>query len=239
MKIKYDLRSLKFTKILAIVSLVLFILGLAASCFDALMENAETWMLGTVIFCIEGAGFIMILCWGSYFRGRCYIKRLKAYGYEVPYKKSDYGCDVRNLPKIGEPEGVSIGSKYSKVFMIISLIMYVVLLALDGYYFAKWRPLIKDSADALYFMLMTFHLFWPIYAFILNKQSDKDKYRDDVEQDFSRKPRWSLEGLILAVVIMGLASLYSNLMAHTMTEYIYKTRLVEQQEQLETNEQYN
>lgn len=239
MRIRYDISTLKYTKIVAVISTVLFLLGIVASCCDTLFANAATWILGAIVFCIEGAGLIMILCWGSYFRGRCYIKRLKAYGYEVPYNKKEYGCDVRTLPKIGEPEGVSLGGKYSKAFMIISLIMYVVLLALDGYYFAKWRPLIKDSADALYFMLMTFHLFWPIYAFILNKQSDKDKYRDDVEQDFSRKPRWSLEGIILAVVIMGLASLYSNLMAHTMTEYIYKTRLVEQQEQLETNEQYN
>lgn len=233
MRIKYDLKSLKYTKIVGIISLVLCLLGFGVASCEILFEEVgfftESWFLGLIVFCIEGAGLVTVLCWGSFLVGKCYILRLKSYGYELPLRKKDYDFDVRKLPKVSEPKGVSIGSKYSKTFMIISLVMYIILLVLDSYYYAKWHILVKDSAEALFVLLMIFHLFWPIFAFVLNKQSDKDRYRDDVETDFSKKPRICLESLIIAVLVMGLISLYANMTAHSMTKYIYKSRLAQEQ----------
>lgn len=228
MKIKYDLRTLKLTKIVAIVSSVMFLIGLALLFWDSVMEQFGNGLLGLWLLFFEGAGLVMILCWGSYWAGRCYMKRLKSYGYELPINKKDYNNNLRNLPIVAEPEGVSLGSKYSRAFMIVALALYVIFLGLDIYYYAKWNFMGENSLG-LFIVIMILHLFWVFFALALRKQSNKEKYRDDVEKDYSRKTRWSMEGLIVAVVIMAFISLYANICAHTMTEYIYKSQQLNEQ----------
>lgn len=224
MRIKYDLQSIKCTKILAVITLIMFITGIVLSIFDPFTNlEANDFIIIIIVICIEGGGFLSLLCWISYFMGTCYIKRLIAYGYEIPYRKKDYNNNLNNLPITEASQGKSIGSKYSRIFMFISIFIYILFLSLDIYYYAKWY-FMKDSATALFILLMIFHLFWPIFALILKKQSNKDKYRDDVEKDYTKKPRICLETLILTIIIMSCLSLFATSTAHSMTKYVYKSQ---------------
>ena len=56
---------------------------------------------------------------------------------------------------------------------------------------------------------------------MLKKQSNKEKYRDDVEPDTTRKERWSLEQLLFTMMILFLLSLFANNTAYSMTNYIF------------------
>lgn len=53
-----------------------------------------------------------------------------------------------------------------------------------------------------------------------------------MEPDTSRKERWSLEQVVFTMFVLFLLSLFANYTAHFMTEYIFRTRIDHDLEQV-------
>lgn len=213
-RIKYDKQSITIIKGTAVAATILFFVGLALM----LMEINGTEIL-TLFALYIGAG-LSVACYIALVAGWLYMKRLKGYGYKVPENKGDYDGKIENLPKLINVEETSIYSVHSKWCSRACVLIFAVFLVLDVLYFLKWK-FMKDNCKSLFVLCFFFYLIWIIFALALKKQSNREKYRDDVEPDNKRKERWSLEQILFTMIVLCLLSLFANYTAHSMTRYIF------------------
>lgn len=67
--------------------------------------------------------------------------------------------------------------------------------------------------------------FWLIPIFILKKEMNLQKYKDDVEIDITRKTRKNVVSGVLLLILLTLMASYVKATAHSMTKYIYVSRM--------------
>lgn len=215
-RIKYDKRSMTIIKVTSIVATILFVVGIALMFME--INGTE---LPTLFALYIGAG-LSVVCYVNLVAGWLYMKRLKKYGYMIPEKKSDYDGKIENLPKLNNVEDTSIFSEHSIWGYRACILIFAVFIILDVGYFLQWK-FMKETCKSLFVLCFFFYLIWILFALVLKKQSNKEKYRDDVEPDTTRKERWSLEENLLAMIILCLLSLFANSTAYSMTKYIFNT----------------
>ncbi len=215
-RIKYDKQSMTILKGTAILATILFVVGLILM----LIEISGTEVIMLLALYIGGG--LAFACYTALVAGWLYMKRLKRYGYKIPENKSHYDGKIENLPKLINVEETSIYSLHSKWCSRACALIFAVFFVLDVLYFLKWK-FMKDNCKSLFVLCFLFYLIWIIFAFALKKQSNKEKYRDDVEIDTARKERWSLEQILFTMIILCLLSLFANYTAHSMTGYIFNT----------------
>ena len=213
-RIKYDKQSMKILMGTFIVAMLLLVIGIVL--LSMKVSGTEIFILLTLYL----GGVLAVFSLAGLLAGFLYMKRLKKYGYEIPVKKSDYDEKIENLPKTSEAEGTSLFSVHSKWSCRACVLLFFFFLILDVLYYVKWKFMGDGSLFVLCFF---FYLIWLIFALALKKQSNGKKYRDDVEPDASRKERWSLEQVVFTMFVLFLLSLYANYTAHSMTEYIFRT----------------
>ena len=98
--------------------------------------------------------------------------------------------------------------------------LFVVFAVLDVRYYLQWK-FMKENCTALFGLCFFFYLIWILFALVLKKQSNKNKYRDDVEPDTTRKERWSLEQILFTMTILCLLCIFANDTAYSMTKYVF------------------
>lgn len=217
-QIKYDKQSMNIIKNIAIVATIIFALGITLMVME--INGTEILML----FVLYIGGGLSVGCYAALVAGCLYIKRLKGYGYKIPEKKSDYDGKVENLPKLDHVEETSIYSKHSKWGSRACLLMFIIFVVLDVIYYQQWK-FMKDNSKSFFVLCFLFYLIWVLFALVLKKQSNKNKYRDDVEPDVARKIRWSLEEILFTMVILCLLSIFANSTAYSVTRYIFNTMI--------------
>lgn len=215
-RIKYDKQQMKAIKITAVIATILFVVGIVLM----QMEISGTEVL--ILFALYIGAGLSLACYGALVSGWLYMKRLNGYGYEIPENKRDYDGKIENLPKLKNIDGTSVYSKHSKWCSRTCFLIFVMFLLLDVNYYFKWK-FMEENCKSLFVLCFLFYLIWPVFALALKKQSNKEKYRDDVEVDAARKERWNLEQVIFTMLILCVLSLFANYTAHSMTGYIFNT----------------
>lgn len=215
-RIKYDKLQMKAIKVTAVIAAILFVVGIVLVQME--ISGTEVLMLFALYI---GAG-LSVACYAALVSGWLYMKRLNGYGYEIPENKSDYNGKIENLPKLKNIDATSIYSKHSKWCSRACFLIFVIFLLFDVSYFLQWK-FMEENCKSLFVLCFFFYLIWLVFALVLKKQSNKEKYRDDVEVDATRKERWNLEQVIFTMLILCLLSLFANSTAHSMTRYIFNT----------------
>ena len=227
-KIKYDRRTIKILLVTTIVSAFLFLTGVV--CMLAEVEGAVVIaLLGLYV----GGGLFLFAGINLLF-GFCYIRRLKAYGYEIPYKKEDYGDDLRNVPHVNgkvRPEIKNVGRRVLSFFYAVVFLLANVW---NVHYIVRWHLFIGDTAILLLFIMLLFDSFWGISAFRLYRQGNMQRYRDDVEIDDSRKERTPVEnGIVSGIIFLCIMVLIKTLVIQ-FGENVFRSRAEHDQIHLET-----
>lgn len=127
----------------------------------------------------------------------CYFKRLKKHGYEVPYDRNIYGNDLKNvLNSYASGSLIDVpnqGSKESVILAIFHAMVFVFANVWNIYYIINWYKYVNDDAVFLLCVQIILDLGWLIAAIVYFRQRNSEKYRDDVELDFSKKERSGIE----------------------------------------------
>lgn len=218
-KIKYDLKSYKIIKVILAISGCM--LALALLLISTEIQGTE--VLSLLLLYIGGGLFIYCLL--ESLSAFCYFKRLKVYGYTVPEDKNDYAGFLQNLPRNPDNQACSVYSKFNKIAIIVCFIMLGICSILDFSFFIKWH-FMDGNCMFLFMVTLVFYLIvWLILVLIMHKQSNADKYRDDVEIDTGRKTRWT-PGLIAAnVIILFVICLIANSIATSMIKYVFESQI--------------
>lgn len=227
MKIKYDRRTTKILLITTIVSGLLIILGQVGVFIDT---------KGSVLIVLAGIYGVGLFLFSVFnlFAGLCYIHRLKHYGYEIPYKKSDYNNKLENVPHINRQ--FCAGTKQhteSSILFFICMSVYLMTNVWDIYYIVHWYKYVDSNATFLFCVQMILDFYWLISAVIFYKQRNIEKYRDDVELDVGRKKRISIEkGMIVCVIVLFFI-VHIKMSITNMSDYIFHSRAEHDQMYLE------
>lgn len=238
MSINYDRRTEKVLKCVALLALGLsvVIFGLMPALFMVMKQNMSNYFVimlyGLYLVAIPGlfAGIMWMDC-------KMYFARLKKYGYIIPERKRDYGNRLENVPRqmpldeTGQP--LDLGAKDSKKLGLIYLVIFGVILAEHMVYLVKWIPL--DPEGSLFVLIFTLvpNLFWPIAAMLFFRQQNSEKYADDVAFHPYKKRRMSLGKGILLAIIMACLVLFWTFGIRMLSEVIYRSNLIEQQQEME------
>lgn len=226
--IKYDKRSVKIYRILTLITVVYFLLSLLWMFIDIpIIRNAKLEEV-IIIAALFGLYFGVV---GTLYLGYqwisavFYLKRLEKYGFEVPENRKEYEI-VERLPQKENAAPVQEQDyhKGSKILTELSVLVAVIMLILTGYYFYKWS-LLGENANVMFVMQLIADAFWLIPIFIFKKEMNQQKYKDDVEIDITRRTRKNVVSGVLLISFLVLAALYVKATAHSMTKYIYVSRM--------------
>lgn len=231
MKIKYDKRTKKVLSITTCVSLMLFLAGFIVMYFE--IAGLELLFL----FGIYAGGGLLIYSFINLVFAACYFKRLNIHGYEVPYDRNRYGNDLKNVPN-SCASGSSIdvsnqGSKESVILAIFHLMVFVFANVWNIYYIISWYKYVNDNAVFLLCVQIILDLGWFIAAIVYFRQRNNEKYRDDVELDFSRKERSSIEKGILTGIVVLSVTVFIKAMVVNMSDYVFHSRQAKDQSTIE------
>lgn len=217
-RIKYDKKIMKMLIIFGTASALLVLSGIVML---ALEVRAA---LGFLFFAIAPGGLVCAAIWLYYAGGKMYFKRLKRYGYSIPESAKEYGYRLENVPREGKITEKSVFSKVNVIGSYVSFGLSMAAIILDVAYFIRWKN-IGENAYALTVVFIIPAVIWLCYALALLRQSNKEKYRDDVEIDPSRKRRESPETIFVTVIILIFASWFAFTIQETMTKYIFESML--------------
>lgn len=224
-RIKYDITFMKIAKVVGIVCACGIVIGIAL----IILHIPGTEL--AIVVLMEICGVLGIYFGYSFFCGRLYFNRLKKYGYEIPFSRKDYGNDIRNLKRIREPETSIYGVEARRICFVVCIGLLVVFFGMDIKFYQEWK-FMREECIAVLIPIMLFHLFWILYAVLIKIQENKSKYRDDAEYDEARKERYSVERIILTIVIIAAFSLFAVSTASSMTKYVYKTKISSDRDKL-------
>lgn len=227
MKIKYDRSTNKILLITTIVSGLLVMVGLF--CLFLNIDGTELIMLAGI-----GGGGLFLFSGLNLFAGLCYIHRLQIYGYEIPYKKSDYNDNLQNVPHVNRQFGAETKKNIeSRILFFLYIIVYLMANVWNMYYIVHWYKYVDSNATFLFFVQFIFDSYWLISASIFYRQRNTEKYRDDVELDAARKERTSMEKGIIVCVIILFFMVYIKMIITNMSDYIFHSRAEHDQMYLE------
>lgn len=225
LKIKYDCRDRKLFLILAIIftvlSLAALILSRLPDCDKFSSEMIALIFLGGLMFC----PILALATWLLFLNSALYLRRLGAYGYEIPINKKDYSASLDKLPKVEGSFSVPTGdSKESIALSVISLGVFVGVLINAIMFYLKYRELGDLKYMGIWGSVPLF-LFWLILAFLYWRQRLREKYKDNVEIDAKRKNRKQIEQGIVEILIYLIITIIWIVILYNWADYIYKSRL--------------
>ena len=148
--------------------------------------------------------------------------------------KKHMGNNLNNLPKTREA-GSSLFAKHSRMGMWMYFAFFVLFLVVDVMYLIKWH-FMKDICTFLFTVCLVLDSVWLIFAVIMRRQRNTEKYRDDVECDKTRKERLNLENIIVFAIFWAIVCTVACIQAVTTTKYKDKVRMEDAQVIVMANE---
>ena len=228
--IKYDIPSVKRYKLATVLSAVFAVLGIAMIYSDGSIVSDVNIGLFMIFFFVGLFVGIPLFIYFLYrtLSGMAYLKRLEGHGYEMPRDRCIYDNMLEHLPKVDSLEQEEhkkqfLGSKTSKMLLIVSICVAVFMLGCTIYYISKWYY-IGEDAMALFVLQLIEDAFWMWPICVFYKQMDMQKYKDDVELDGNRKNRFDIVNGLGIILVLGLIALGIKCSAHSMTAYINSSR---------------
>lgn len=217
MKIKYDTNIIKILRVVMTVSALFSLVGWF--CILNKIAGTEYIMVAGII----GGGLLFLYSGMQLLAGSCYIHRLKYYGYEVPYKRKEYGNDLQNVPRNDEVIHRTGCNVESKILGFMNLIIFVVSNAWNVYYFLY--KYIDTYEISLLSIPIVADMYWLMGAIVSYRQMNSEKYRDDVELDFHRKERVPIEKGVMNAIVMFIFILHCKLAFFTLMDIIYRAKM--------------
>lgn len=230
-KIKYDRRTIKILLVTTIVSALLFLTGVI--CMLAEVEEDVVIALSVLLGLYVGGGLFLFAGLNLLF-GFCYIRRLKAYGYEIPYKKEDYGDDLRNVPRVSGKSCPGIKNVGRRVLVFFYAAVFLLANVWNVRYIIRWYRFDGGLAVFLLCIMLLFDSFWGISALLFYRQENMQRYRDDVDIDDSRKERMSVEKGIVSGMILLCIMMFLKMLLVQFEEYGFRSRAENDQRRLQT-----
>lgn len=224
-RIKYDSRDRKLLWWIAISSTILSVILIVFSTLsimdDISIEIATIILAGGFLF----FPMLAFIAWNRYVCSFLYLKRLKKYGYEIPLNKKLFASKLENLRKMNG-QVVSLGSlsKESLVMAVVSFIIFIGFIINTFDFYLKYRA-IGDLEEIGVYGSIPLLLFWLINSFVYWRQRLRDKYRDDVEIDRTRKMRKHIEEGLVEICIFLFLSIIYIFVLHNFINFMYKSRL--------------
>lgn len=229
-KIKYDGRTIKMLLVTTIVSALLFLAGVV--CSFMLADVGRVGVIVVLGFFVGGGLFLYAGI--NLLIGFCYIRRLKAYGYEIPYKKEDYGDDLRNVPRVSGKSCPEIKNVGRRVLVFCYATVFVLANVWNVRYIIRWYRFDGGLAVFLLCIMLLFDSFWGISALLFYRQENMQRYRDDVDIDDSRKERMPVEkGIVSGMILLCIMVLIKALVIQ-FGEYAFRSRAEHDQLHLQT-----
>lgn len=200
--IKYDRCSRRWSLLVASVSTVMF-LAVFVLLFTSYADLLEAELIGffTIGGCVMCPG-VAIAGWLSFANSTTYLRRLRAYGYEVPERKAIY----RGLEEIPRNTDITLcrtGSSMESIALsVVCWAISVGCLAVSLMFHMNYKMfnvgIVFCGAAAIFWIILGAHYF---------RQRSREKYRYDVETEPSvenpRKVRTHFtEGLVTIVVML-------------------------------------
>ena len=188
--------------------------------------HGDLWqkvILGSLFMLEIGVPIFLVFLY-NYLDAFFYLKRLEHNGYEVPANLNDYGGSLENLPHTKEPILSNQYATDSKIAGFLALLIYVALVLLDLFYCVRW---VKLESSVIFLAVVAFIALtvFPVVAFLLFRQSNTNKYRDNVDMDDGKhKVRKTLFSSVILLVIMGVVGLFGVACVDSMTRYVYRSR---------------
>ncbi len=220
--IKYDKVFQRISLVLLIISGTLLVLlkalFFAEHYVDITMTDTMVYFFTIAYVSIPMVPLSLML----YLEVTVYLKRLEKNHFVVPVKKKDYESDLRCLPRTQVVENCYTKDSFYEA--ILALTVYAIFVICDVSYLIKWLGFGVTDAKVVFVMLMVFHLMFLLAAFCFYRQRDPQKYIDSVDICDGRKVRTSLMEAVGILIVLSLMAAFSVAMAHSMTEYTYKSR---------------
>lgn len=226
-KIKYDCRDRKIFLTLAVIFTILSVCLIALSSLpimDIAPINLSDYMaLGGFIFFPA----VALITWTAFIVSTLYLKRLKAYGYELPANKRTFSSRLDKLSKTEcNPTTPTRLSKESIALAIISICIFIAIgINSFVFYFKYYAKSLPDLGLLGVYGSIPLLLFWLVISLIFWRQRLCDKYKDNVELDETRKTRKQIEEGIIEILIYLVITIIWITMLYNGVEYIYKSRL--------------
>lgn len=224
-KIKYDCRDRKLFLILAIIFTVLSIGALILSKLPDLDQLSSEMIVLIFLGGLMFGPILTLSAWLLFLNSTLYLRRLKAYGYEVPTNKKDFSSRLDKLPKVeGNFPAPTGDSKESIALSMISLSAFAGIVINAIVFYFKYR----DLGDLKYMGMWgsaPLFLFWLIIAFVFRRQRLREKYKDNVEIDEKRKNRKQIEEGIVEIIIYLIITVIWIAILYNWADYVYKSRL--------------
>ena len=224
---KYDESAKRKYRRLFFFSLGLFVLFLLLEFLAVFIEvnggarfKIQPYMVMLTVV-LEFVAVPMMLVTGFiYARASIYLKRLKESGDSGESNELPAPVVSVNRPKTNRH------ASDSKIAAILYGCAFLLMLFGDFAFWYKWHAYESDYIVLLVLLLMYQSVF-VIGIFIFLRQSNRQKYIDDVDGRVpgdNRKPRINLFTTVFVLIILCLIGGFGLIMANSMTRYIYRSR---------------
>ena len=221
MKYKYDKRDQRIFRICAIVFSILL---LAAFCIVRIFDNISDINTAVIIAALL-VYFLPIpafASWVAFIDSSVYIKKLAAGGVNVPE-------DKRLEPVMPDPP-VYEQEQDSRESLALAIICFGIAGLLGIHlvaFFLHWNVRIGAESSVMILVQAMIMILWCVGGFVYLHQRSARYYRDDTVFDPGRKVRTGLLKGILTIIIMLALTAAAYAVAHSMTGYLYHTRMYE------------
>lgn len=228
--IRFDLRSEKQYRVLAILGITLGLVPICISLIfleNKLVDSASTLVDILFSLSVSVCPFITLLGLGAalkLFQCKQYFKRLKNNGYEIPKDVRDYDHTLTKVPR-NEMVIIKEYPADSRINTIIAFVCFISLVGATIWYYVEWMPVEPDTAEV--FMVCAFILdaLWLLGAYFYYRQMDSERYKDATSPGDGRKNRKDVMDGVITILIMMLISIFCVSMAFSMTNYVHKSRI--------------
>ena len=226
-EIKFDKRQCRQSAICTIVFLILAVFSYVIVYLE-FVDMFPDWLMVLFLFVYVCSGPALLYSVYQLFCAMSYLKRLRKHGYEVPENKKDYDRLLERLPRQEQNNGmedVQDRNKASFILGICCLIALLLLLGVNIWYITEWYFLNVGELVFLIGLMSVVDIALFIYGIIFFRQTNEKRYKDDVEIDNARKNRMPVpEGILTILILLGI-SILVKYTAHSMTDYVFKSRI--------------
>lgn len=227
--IKYDKCQMKLNLILTVIFGILTVFSWILVLGESnVLEDATDFAYVVIFFFYVCSGPAFIYTIYQLLSGMSYMYRLKKHGYEVPKDKRQYDSSLEKLPhqQIADDVATKVKGRNKSSFSlgIVSLGALVILWVCNILYVVEWSFFYEEIGFMIGFMSVI-DIALLVYCVMFFRQANEARYKDDVEIDKSRKNRIPPVEGVLTIFILLSFSVFAKYEAHTLTDYLFKSRV--------------
>lgn len=223
----YDQRDWNILKLLVKITAALLAAGIV---FWNWVERGGGRMIDETVGLIATLCFSMLVPFTAYSWLRAldcffYIKRLEKHGYFLPKRKTDYGNDLRNMPR---RQGYAEKGEIQRESIILAVLAWgaAAVFFFRGFFCCiTWFETYEGAGDIIlnaFFWAVCNTLVWIVIGFWYYWQRLESRFRDDAEPEDGRRQRRSIIAGITILHMLFLAAFFFQDVIFAYTRWILR-----------------